>query len=128
MPWVEVFAVFLLCHLGGDFLLQTNWQATNKRGGLGSDPVARRALLSHGLTYTLAFLPALIWLAGDLGGGLVWAVALIGIPHTLQDDGRLVGSYLKRVKGLGVDEFPVVSLAVDQTLHLIALFGVALLI
>ena len=44
MPWVEVFAVFTVCHLTGDYLLQTDWQARNKRGGLGSNPVARRAL------------------------------------------------------------------------------------
>ena len=63
MPWVEVFAVFVVSHLAGDYLLQTDWQAENKRGGLGGDPVARRALLSHVTTYTLAFVPAFIWLA-----------------------------------------------------------------
>ena len=47
----------------GDYLLQTDWQARNKRGGLGGDPVARRALLTHVTTYTLAFVPALIWIA-----------------------------------------------------------------
>ena len=29
MPWVEVFAVFIVAHLAGDFLLQTDWQAPN---------------------------------------------------------------------------------------------------
>ena len=27
MPWVEVFAAFVVCHLVGDYLLQTDWQA-----------------------------------------------------------------------------------------------------
>ena len=67
MPWVEVFAAFVVCHLVGDYLLQTDWQALHKRGGLGSDPVSRRALVSHIVTYTLAFVPALIWLADDIG-------------------------------------------------------------
>jgi hypothetical protein len=50
--WVEVFAVFGVCHLAGDFILQTEWQATRKFGGLGSDGSARRALLAHTATYT----------------------------------------------------------------------------
>jgi hypothetical protein len=128
MSWVEVFTVFVLCHLGGDFLLQTNWQATHKQGGIGRDPVARKALAAHALTYTAAFIPALIWLAGDVGGAVIWAAPLIGVPHWIQDDGRIVGGYLERVKGLGVGDFPIVSLAVDQTLHLLALFGLSLLL
>ena len=58
MPWVEVFVVFFVSHEVGDYLLQTDWQATHKRGGLGSDHEARLALLSHVSVYTLAFLPA----------------------------------------------------------------------
>jgi hypothetical protein len=27
MPWVEVFVVFFVSHLVGDFALQTEWQA-----------------------------------------------------------------------------------------------------
>jgi hypothetical protein len=50
-----------MCHLAGDYLLQTDWQVRNKPGGLGFDPLARRALISHLLTYTLSFVPALIW-------------------------------------------------------------------
>lgn len=33
MTWPELFGVFLLCHLFGDFGLQTDWQASNKQGG-----------------------------------------------------------------------------------------------
>ena len=64
MPWVEVFTVFVICHLVGDYLLQTDWQATHKRGGLsgGGDGESRRALFRHILSYTLAFVPALVWL------------------------------------------------------------------
>ena len=128
MLWVEVFAVFVVCHLVGDFLLQTNWQATHKIGGLGRDPVSRRALLSHTLTYTAAFIPALIWIGFEIGAG--WAVgvaALIAIPHLLQDDGRALDAYMREVKGVGDDAPPGLRLAVDQTGHFIALFLLALL-
>ena len=128
MPWVEVFAVFAVSHLTGDYLLQTDWQARNKRGGLGSGhPVARRALLSHIATYTLAFVPALVWLAGDLHAGVLWVAVLIAGPHLVQDDGRLLLLYVARVKGRdAVATAPIVAV-VDQSFHALALFGLALL-
>lgn len=128
MPWVEIFAVFIVSHLVGDFLLQTDVQAMHKRGGLGGNGNSPRGLLSHTLTYTLAFLPALIWLEGDLGLAETVGVALlIAIPHMIQDDGRLLDSYMRRVKG--VDPKPGgLLIAVDQSWHVLALFLVALLI
>ena len=128
MLWVEVFAVFVVSHLVGDFILQTNWQATHKIGGLGPDPESRRALLSHTLTYTAAFIPALIWIGAEIGAG--WAVgvgALIAIPHLLQDDGRVLDAYMRGFKGVGENPPPGLRLAVDQSGHFIALFLLALL-
>jgi uncharacterized protein DUF3307 len=128
MAWFEVFAVFLVSHLVGDYLLQTDWQAIHKHRGLGPDPVARRALVTHVLTYTIAFVPALIWLAGDISIGAVFAVAAgIAIPHLVQDDGRLLALYVSRVKGCDIAAFPLVGAAVDQTMHIVALFALALL-
>jgi hypothetical protein len=126
--WVEVFAVFVICHLAGDFLLQTNWQATHKIGGLGRDSVSRRALISHTITYTAAFIPALIWIGTEIGAG--WALgvaALVAIPHMLQDDGRVLDLYMRDIKGVGDTAPPGLRLAVDQTGHFIALFLLALL-
>ncbi len=127
MAWVEVFAVFLVCHQVGDYLLQTDWQATNKRGGLGPDRVARRALASHVCSYTLAFTPAFVWLAGDIGAGLAPVIALITLPHWIQDDGRLLRAYIGKVKGVDDADIPLVYAPVDQALHLVALLLVALL-
>lgn len=128
MTWVEVFAVLLVSHLVGDFLLQTDWQARHKYKGLSGDPVARRALLSHVATYTLAFLPALVWigvetsLARAIGIGV-----LIAVPHTIQDDRRLLDAYMARVKGLSQTSSGL-AVAVDQSFHVLALFGTALLV
>jgi hypothetical protein len=126
MPWVEVFAVFVVSHLAGDYLLQTDWQAENKRGGLGGDPVARRALFAHVATYTLAFVPAFIWLADDIGAEVIAVAAVIFAAHLVQDDGRLLTAYIKRVKGPGAAANPMVFTAVDQSLHIITLFVIAL--
>lgn len=128
MPWVEIFAVFIVSHLVGDFLLQTDVQAMHKRGGLSGNGKSPRGLLSHTLTYTLAFVPALVWLEGDLGFVKTIGVALlIAMPHMLQDDGRLLDAYMRRVKG--VDPKPGgLLIAVDQSWHALALFLVALLV
>jgi uncharacterized protein DUF3307 len=129
VPWVEVFAVFFVSHLMGDFGLQTEWQARNKFGGLGPDPVARRALLSHIAVYTLAYVPALIWLAGEIGAGAaVGTAALIALPHLIQDDGRLVRAYVARVKGTDPVAHVAVTLMADQTFHLVALLLLAFLV
>ena len=128
MSWVEVFAVFVVSHVIGDYLLQTDWQARNKRGGLGRDPTARRALVAHVSTYTLAFVPALIWIADEIGvAAAVGIAALIFVPHLIQDDGRLLDAYIERVKGEGASANVLVFSAVDQSFHLATLFGIALL-
>ena len=128
MAWVEIFAVFFVCHLVGDYLLQTDWQARNKRGGLGRDSVRRRALVSHITSYTLAFVPALVWLADEIGAvEAVGIGALIAVPHLIQDDGRLLAAFVRRVKGeTALAELPVVA-QVDQSFHTVALFLTALL-
>jgi hypothetical protein len=128
MAWVEIFAVFFVSHLVGDYLLQTDWQARNKPGGLGRDPLARRALVSHIVSYTLAFVPALIWLADDIGAAAAVGIAgVIAIPHLIQDDGRVLGAYVRRIKGPSALEERSVLAAADQSFHVLALFLTALL-
>ncbi len=52
---------------------------------------------------------------------------LVFVPHLVIDDGRGVGLYLTRVKG--VDGFNVgLAASVDQSFHVLSLFLVALLL
>ena len=128
MSWVSVLAGFLVAHMVGDYLLQTDWQARHKRGGLSGDRVARRALVSHVTTYTLAFVPAFIWIGVELD--VIWAIVaaiLVYVPHLLIDDGRAVAFYLRRVKradGLNLG----LAASVDQSFHVLSLWLVALLL
>jgi hypothetical protein len=125
VSWSEALLVFLLCHAAGDVLLQTDWQAVTKVRGL-RDPESRRALTQHVAVYTLAFLPALAWVAAETTAARAAFVgALVAIPHLILDDGRLVGAWLRIVKhvpnpGLGL------RIAVDQTFHAVCLLGAAL--
>lgn len=131
MLWVEVVVVFVVCHLVGDFLLQTDFQARHKHGGLGRDPVSRRALLSHVGAYTLVFVPAIAWvvLTADLSiGEGVLLLALVALPHLVQDDGRVVRWWMLDVKRTEPAAQPGVTVMVDQTLHIVALFLLAVLI
>jgi Protein of unknown function (DUF3307) len=128
VSWVSVFAAFLVAHMVGDYLFQTDWQARNKRGGLSGPGESRRALFSHVTSYTIAFVPAFVWIATQLDAG--WAVVaavLVFLPHLVIDDGRIVRLYLSRVKR--ADGFDVgLAASVDQSFHVLSLFLVALLI
>jgi hypothetical protein len=132
LSWVEVFVVLLVSHLTGDFVLQTQWQALHKHGGLGTtarDAESRRALRAHVAAYTLVFVPALVWIGDHIGVAKALAVAaLVVVPHFVQDDGRLLSAYMVRVKKVHPRDQPVVAIALDQSLHTVALFAVALLV
>jgi hypothetical protein len=127
MPWVEVFVVFLISHLVGDYLLQTDWQALHKRGAFSGTPEMKRALFSHVATYTLAFVPGFIWLSSKDHFWTIGVAALVAIPHLIQDDGTLLYRYALFVKKADIRELPTVGAALDQSFHLLALFGLALL-
>ena len=126
MTWPPVFAAFLVCHLAGDLLLQTEWQALTKVRGLG-DSEGRRALVSHGVTYTLPYIPVLIWIGVDRGLARAVLVALvIAVPHVLVDDGHFVGVWMRQVKH-SPNPAPSLRLMVDQSFHVVCLLGAAML-
>jgi hypothetical protein len=128
VSWVSVFAGFLVAHMVGDYLFQTDWQARNKRGGLSGDRVAFRALFMHVTTYTLAFVPALVWIGDQLDAGwAILAAALIFLPHLILDDGRIVRAYLANVKRAEGFDLGLAA-SVDQSFHVLSLFLVALLV
>lgn len=128
ITWPAIFIVFFATHQLGDYLLQTDWQATHKRGGLGRDPAARRALLTHTLTYSAGYVPAFIWISTRLGWSTLVIAAAVSVPHLIQDDGRLLRAYLRGVKGMDPVANHVVAALCDQALHIIALLGAALLV
>ena len=124
MSWPPVFAAFLVCHLAGDLLLQTEWQALTKVRGL-SDPEGRRALIAHVATYTLCYVPVLIWIARDRSVTRAVVVALlVAVPHVLVDDGHFVAAWLRQVKH-SPNPAPSLRLMVDQSFHVVCLLAAA---
>jgi hypothetical protein len=127
MDWAAVFVILVLSHVAGDFLLQTEWQALNKAGGLGHSRESRRALRNHAMTYTAAFLPGLVWIASERGDALPFVlVLLVTLPHMIVDDGRLLRRWMHEVKHCP-DPAPGLVIMVDQSFHLVMLLPVALL-
>jgi uncharacterized protein DUF3307 len=125
VSWSEALLALLVSHAVGDILIQTEWQAQMKVRGVG-DPLGRRALARHIATYTLAFLPALVWIGAERSILRAVAVgALVATTHLLIDDGRLVSAWLREVKR-AADPTTALSIAVDQSFHILCLLGVAL--
>jgi hypothetical protein len=79
-------------------------------------------------TYTLAFVPGLIWLWSSLHAGVFWVAAVIAIPHLIQDDGTLLTRYAWIVKKADLDANPALGQSIDQAFHFLALFLTALLV
>ena len=124
MTWPTLLVAFLVCHLAGDLLIQTEWQAITKVRGLG-DTQGRRALAAHAFTYTVAFVPALVWVASQRSAPRAVLVGLlIAVPHLLVDEGSLVGVWLRLVKH-APNPAPSLRLMVDQSFHVVCLFGAA---
>ena len=125
MNWSAALLALLVSHLVGDFLLQTDRQAINKPGGV-LDPSSRRALLAHVATYTVAFVPALVWIGSETSAGRAVAVGVVvAVTHLAIDDGGLVKVWMREVKRVDSPS-AVLSLAVDQTFHVVCLLGAAL--
>jgi hypothetical protein len=125
VTWPAAFLVLAVSHVAGDFLLQTDWQALNKVRGL-SDPLGRAALLRHLATYTAAFVPALVWIGIEEDALRAVLVGLVvAIPHGLVDDGRFLAAWMRRVKH-AEDPSLVLRILVDQSFHVLCLFGAAL--
>ncbi len=85
------------------------------------------ALFTHVSVYTLCFVPALIWVGADTGAlAAVGLGAVIFLPHLVIDDGRLLNTYMLRVKRCPPPPAGLTA-SVDQSLHLICLWATALL-
>jgi hypothetical protein len=107
--------------------LQTDWQALHKRGGMSRNREARRALFSHVTVYTLAFVPAIAWIAANTSAAAIGLAAVIFIPHLIQDDARALITWNRLVKKSALAPGDPVYMAIDQSFHLVVLFGTALL-
>jgi len=103
---------YLIGHLVGDYLLQTNWQAVNKKAP-GWNGWA--ACLVHCSLYTLAVLLFTGWWRVELA-------VLVFLSHIILDRTQLVAGLLKLLKK-GPELW--LSVITDNTIHLVFLWLIA---
>lgn len=106
---------WIYAHLIGDYLLQNDWMALNKKQSSWH-------CLVHVVVYMVPFL---------FTGLLFWQIILIGVQHFLQDRTQFV-VWLMKVKGsekFGTGPCAPWSIIVtDNILHILFMAGVASLI
>lgn len=118
----------LACHMVGDFVLQTRWQAARKLDDAG-------ALMRHVLAYTVPFVPV-AFIAASWVHALQFLLALFWL-HFLTDSRRFystlgewiahrVGVWWLRRAGTVVEDYvlppnpwPPMPLLIDQSLHVV---------
>lgn len=107
---------WLVGHLVGDYLVQNDWMALNKKK---SD----LHCLVHVLSYTLCVWACTLW--------PWWTLPLVAIPHYLIDRTQFV-MWFMRVTGKEKFAQPPMSpwslIAVDNTFHAVCLWLTALLV
>jgi len=92
-----------LAHLIGDFLIQNEWMAVNKK----NNPFVA---FVHVLAYLIPYVfTGLLW----------WQIALIGITHFAQDSSSFVEWFIRVWKKIPEGGRGVMPLAVDQVFHLV---------
>jgi len=92
-----------VAHLFGDFILQNEWMAVNKKK-------SSYTCLVHVVVYLLPFLLCqLKW----------WQIALIGIQHFAQDRTEFVFWWMRAWKRVHKDYWKELPLYVDQAFHIV---------
>jgi hypothetical protein len=100
-----------VAHLIGDFILQNEWMAANKKR-------SSVACLVHVLVYLLPFLLSnLEW----------WQIVMIGVQHFVQDRTGFVLWWMRVCKRVPPDNWAQIPLFVDQAFHLLWIEIVVLL-
>lgn len=111
------FAWLCLAHLVGDWLLQNDWMAREKRGRWWS-----AACLSHCGVYTLVLTAAYTllsrpWSSDSFGKTLFFVTAIFG-SHWLVDGFALPARWNRLI---GQSDTNLVRIVVDQTMHLLVI-------
>ncbi|KMP19392.1 DUF3307 domain-containing protein [Bacillus paranthracis] len=117
---VSLFIVLYIGHKIGDYLLQTDYQAVNKKDNW-------IALISHCFTYTLA----VSIMAYVFVGFFNWtAIFILFISHIIIDRKIFLNWWAKNIKRIRDTEEPAVQpglIELDQAFHYIILFIISFL-
>jgi hypothetical protein len=100
-----------IAHVIGDFILQTDWMAVNKKRNSFACAV-------HVVVYMLPYLLCdMVW----------WQLLIIAVEHFAQDRSEFVNWFMRSVKGAKGGYGTELPLLVDQAFHLVTIEVVILL-
>lgn len=105
---------WIFAHLIGDYLLQTDWMAQNKKK-------SNLACFVHVITYLLPFLFC------DLA---IWQLLLIGLQHYFQDRTNFIVWFMKFKKSEGFTSHPMTPWSIivtDNIVHILFIASVVAL-
>lgn len=106
-----IFSYLLVGHLVGDYLLQTNWMAVNKRTNW-------LALIVHSAVYTICITLALFIGSRDFP---IAAILLVFVSHIFLDRHRFVAWWAKSIMSVDEKKAGWLLIMVDQTFHILLL-------
>lgn len=100
---------WLIAHLIGDYIIQNDWMAQNKKK-------ATLPCLVHVALYTLSVTVFTWW--------PWWALAIVAVTHFLQDRTSVVNWWMRLIGQSGFEKHlaPWSVIVVDNTWHLLILF------
>jgi hypothetical protein len=107
---------YLIGHLIGDYLLQNDWMAANKKR-------ATLPCLVHVLLYTLAIAACTGW--------PLWALAVVAVTHFAQDRTQVIAWWMRINRQEGFAKPPLAPwsvIVVDNTWHLVTLHILSLIV
>ncbi|UCD20109.1 MAG: DUF3307 domain-containing protein [candidate division WOR-3 bacterium] len=115
---MTVFESMLVAHLLGDWLLQTEWQAVNKKDNW-------HALVTHVLIYHVVLYAVLAARYGFWNSLVFIVVALLAVTHAILDLRRPVEWFIRTFR-LSINRHPSqwLVIVIDQSIHII-LIGLA---
>lgn len=110
---MTIFNWFLVGHLLGDWVLQSDWMAQNKRKSLFT-----KACFTHVTVYTIVLTLVLLAVQTLSLTTLVACSLFVFVTHWLVDATSLVDLTMKTC---GQSSVPFLRIMVDQTFHLVTL-------
>ena len=112
---MTIFESLFLAHLVGDWLLQNEWQAVNKRKRW-------QALISHVVIYHMVVLAVLVLRFGFQNANVYIAVAFLAVTHAILDLRRPVEWFIRTFRLSANRDLDLwLVIVVDQSIHLVLL-------
>jgi len=119
---MTAFETLLMAHILGDWIFQTEWQAVNKERQW-------RAMLTHVAVYHAIVVVGLGLRFGFADPRVYAVVAGLAVVHTILDRRRPLRRFMRAMRITTTREAePWLAIAVDQSLHLLALGAAALVL